>query len=128
MEASQGEVKERVRGDGWVPRGTDARRTVCDRLSVCGVDFSVPLLGQESVFLVGEAPGEGTEDMEVLLGNLCSGRCREFRESLSLHLLVSSGFRSNNGYAMATYSGWHSLDSIIAPHLLTSLTSQVSAV
>ena len=74
MEASQREVREWVREDGWVRRGTNAKKTVCDSLSACGVDFSVPLLRQESVFLVSGAPGEGIPDIEVLLEDLSSGR------------------------------------------------------
>lgn len=84
-----GRLKERVRGDGWVCRGTNGKGTVCDCLSARGVDFSVPLLGQEPTFLVSKAPDEGVSDTEVLL----EAESKVWRMPLSLICCVSYAYQ-----------------------------------
>lgn len=51
-------------------RGTEGRVTACDTLCGCAVTSQF----SGSVFLAGEAPTLGTEDIEVLLEDPSSGR------------------------------------------------------
>lgn len=80
-------MKERVRGNGSVCRGTNGKGTVCDCLSACGVDFSVPLLAQEPTFLVSKAPDKEVSDTEVLLEDPSLGREQSLENASVPHLL-----------------------------------------